>query len=181
MQISEESVPTLSWSKALISEAATLQDAIRNLNETTLQIALVVSSKRELIGTLTDGDIRRGLLRGMDLKSTVDAIINRTPLVGTPELGRETVLRLMQANKIHQLPIVDEGMRVVGLHLWDDLITPRKRANVMIVMAGGKGTRLRPHTESCPKPLLPVGGKPMLEHIVERAKAEGINHFVFAI
>jgi NDP-sugar pyrophosphorylase family protein len=87
----------------------------------------------------------------------------------------------MQANKIHQLPVIDERRRVLGLHLWDELIVPGHRPNLMIIMAGGQGTRLRPHTEHCPKPLLPVGGKPMLEHIIERAKSQGFERFVLAI
>jgi len=87
----------------------------------------------------------------------------------------------MQANRIHQLPVVNEKREVVGLHLLDELIAPKRRTNRMVIMAGGEGTRLRPHTENCPKPLLPVGGKPMLEHIIERACAEGFNHFSLAI
>jgi NDP-sugar pyrophosphorylase family protein len=77
--------------------------------------------------------------------------------------------------------VVDGERRVVGLHLWDALLAPERRANLMIVMAGGQGTRLRPHTENCPKPLLPVAGKPMLEHIVERAASQGFEHFLIAV
>lgn len=169
------------WRKALLPADATLQKAIRNLDETALQIALVISKDGVLVGTITDGDIRRGLLRGLDLNSSIDSIIHREPLVVPPRLGRDTVLQLMQANKVHQLPVVDEDRRVVGLHLWDEVIVPGLRPNLMVIMAGGQGTRLRPHTENCPKPLLPVGGKPMLEHIIERAKAEGFQRFVVAI
>lgn len=169
------------WKRALIPEAATLADVIRNLDQSALQIALVVTKQGALIGTATDGDVRRGLLRGLDLNSPVDSIVFRTPLVVPPELGREMVLQIMQANRIHQLPVVDEYRRVVGLHLWDTLMVPQQRRNLMVIMAGGQGTRLRPHTENCPKPLLPVGGKPMLEHIIERAKADGFGHFVLAV
>ncbi len=181
--VSESNKPILaeSWRKALLPADATLKQAIGNLDETALQIALVVSSDGTLIGSVTDGDIRRGLLRGLDLNSSIDAIIYREPLVVPPELGRDTALQLMQANKIHQLPVVDEHRRVVGLHLWDELMAPGQRPNLMVIMAGGQGTRLRPHTESCPKPLLPVGGKPMLEHIIVRARAEGFEHFVLAV
>jgi NDP-sugar pyrophosphorylase family protein len=87
----------------------------------------------------------------------------------------------MRANRIHQLPIVDDKRKVIGLHLLDDLIAPKKRTNVMIIMAGGRGTRLRPHTENCPKPLLQVNGKPMLEHIIDRARGDGIVRFVVAL
>jgi dTDP-glucose pyrophosphorylase len=169
------------WRKALLPAAATLQQAIRNLDESALQIAMVVSASDVLIGTLTDGDIRRGLLRGFDLNSSIEAIVFRDPLVVPPQLGRETVLQIMQANKIHKLPVVDADRRVVGLHLWDELIVPSELPNLMVIMAGGQGTRLRPQTEHCPKPLLPVSGKPILEHIIERAKAEGFRHFVLAI
>ena len=174
-------IPVELWRRAMIPADATLQHAIRNLNESTLQIALVASTDGMLVGTLTDGDVRRGLLRGLNLDSPIDTIINREPLVVPPQLGRDTVLQLMQANKIHQFPVVDEGRRVVGLHLWNELMAPSQRPNLMVIMAGGQGTRLRPHTENCPKPMLPVGGKPMLEHIIERAKAEGFQHFVLAI
>ena len=175
------SVPAKPWRKALLPGAATLQDAIVNLDVSALQIALVVSPDGILLGTLTDGDIRRGLIRGLDMSSSIEAIIQRDPLVAPPHLDRETVLQLMQANKVHQLPVVDADRRVVGLHVWDEMIAPRHRANLMVIMAGGQGTRLRPHTESCPKPLLPVGGKPMLEHIIERGRAEGFQRFVLAV
>lgn len=169
------------WRKALLRADATLQEGIRNLDQSALQIGLVVTPDGVLIGTLTDGDIRRGLLRGLNLTSAIDVIIHRDPLVVPPELSRDTVLQLMQANKIHQLPVVDEQRRVIGLHVWDELMAPSVRPNLMVIMAGGQGVRLRPHTEQCPKPLLPVGGKPMLEHIIERARAEGFRHFVLAI
>jgi dTDP-glucose pyrophosphorylase len=181
--VTEAATPpsTESWRKGLIPAVATLQETIRNLDQSGLQIALVVSADGVLLGTVTDGDIRRGLLRGLDLSSRVEAIMQREPLVVPPTLGREVVLQLMQANKFHQLPVVDEQRRIVGLHVWDNLLTPVKRPNLMVIMAGGQGTRLRPHTASCPKPLLAVGGKPMLEHIVLRARAEGFGQFVLAI
>jgi NDP-sugar pyrophosphorylase family protein len=87
----------------------------------------------------------------------------------------------MGANKIQQIPIVTELRQVVGVHLWDEITALPARSNLMIIMAGGMGTRLRPYTETCPKPLLPVAGKPMLEHIIERAKLEGFSHFVLAV
>ncbi len=169
------------WKNTLISEMATVAEVIRNLDESMMQITLVVKSDGCLAGTITDGDIRRGLLNGLNLNDSIESIINYEPLVVPPQINRETVLQLMQINKINQLPVVNENRCVMGLHSWNELISPGERTNLMVVMAGGKGTRLRPHTENCPKPLLPVGGKPMLEHIIERAKEEGFNNFILAI
>jgi hypothetical protein len=90
-------------------------------------------------------------------------------------------VRSMVANNIQQIPVVDESRQVVGLHLWDEIFTAPARSNLMVIIAGGQGTRLRPHTENCPKPMLPVAGKPMLEHIIIRAKAEGFQYFILAI
>ena len=165
---------------ALLNVAATLQQAIYCLNESSHQIVLVVNAEGELQGTLTDGDIRRGLLRGLTMESSIATLVNREPLVVPPQLGREAALQVMRANRVHQLPVVDEQRHVVGLFLLNELMAVAQRQNVMVIMAGGQGVRLRPHTETCPKPLLPVGGKPMLEHIIEAARADGFSRFALA-
>jgi dTDP-glucose pyrophosphorylase len=175
------SIPENLWRRVILSSDATVQEAIRNLNESSMKIVIVVNARGELEGTISDGDIRRGLLKGLDFNSSVTGVVHRNALVVPSTLGREMVLQLMRVNKIQQIPVVDEDQRVVGLHLWDELSTPPIRFNLMVIMAGGKGIRLRPFTENCPKPLVPVAGKPMLEHIIERAKLEGFNHFVLAI
>lgn len=169
------------WRKAILSSDATIQQVILNLDEVAIKIVLVVNEAGELEGTISDGDVRRGLLKGLDLNSSITSIIHRNSLVVPPEMTRDMVIQLMVANKIHQIPAVDENHHVVGLHLWDEIATLPVRPNIMVIMAGGKGTRLRPHTENCPKPMLHVAGRPMLEHIIERAKAEGFSHFVLAI
>ncbi len=169
------------WRQATLPPDSSIQEAIQNLDEIAIKIVLVVSEGGRLEGTISDGDIRRGLLRGLNLGSPISEIVHRNALVVPPGLGRDTVMQLMTANKIQQIPIVDERQHVVGLHLWDEVTTPAARPNTMVIMAGGKGTRLMPHTENCPKPLVPLAGKPMLEHIIDRAKAEGFSHFVLAI
>lgn len=169
------------WRQAMLPVNASIGQAIRNLNEVSIKIVLVTNEAGELEGTISDGDIRRGLLNGLDLNSPIDSVIHRNALVVPPDLARELVMRLMVANKVQQIPVVNEHNHVVGLHLWDEITTPPARSNLMIIMAGGKGTRLRPHTENYPKPLLPVAGKPMLEHIIERAKLDGFTHFLLAI
>jgi len=169
------------WHQAILPTSATIGQAIHNLNQVAIKIVMATDADGVLEGTVSDGDIRRGLLKGLDLHSPITDVIHRNALVVPPELGRELVKQLMAANKIQQIPVVNAQHHVVGLHLWDELTTLPTRPNLMVIMAGGLGTRLRPHTESCPKPLLPVAGKPMLEHIINRAKLEGFNHFVLAI
>ncbi|MDI1236100.1 MAG: nucleotidyltransferase family protein [Polaromonas sp.] len=169
------------WRQAILPVKTSIQHAIRSLDQASIKIVMVVNEAGELEGTISDGDIRRGLLKGLDLSSPIASVIHRNALVVTPEMGRDVVLQLMGANKIQQIPIVNELRQVVGVHLWDEITTLPARSNLMIIMAGGMGTRLRPYTETCPKPLLPVAGKPMLEHIIERAKLEGFSHFVLAV
>ena len=172
---------TEAWQRAMLPVSATIGQAIANLDQVAVKIVLVVNASGLLEGTISDGDIRRGLLKGLDLGSSITNVIHRNALVVSPNMERETVMQLMVANKIQQIPVVDEQRHVVGLHLWDQITTPQVRPNMMVIMAGGKGTRLRPHTENCPKPMLPLGDKPMLEHIIDRAMSQGFNHFMLAI
>lgn len=169
------------WQRAMLPVDATIGQAIANLDQVAVKIIMVVNANGLLEGTISDGDIRRGLLKGLDLGSPITDVIHRNALVVSPNMERETVMQLMVANKIQQIPVVDDQRHVVGLHLWDQITTPQARPNMMVIMAGGKGTRLRPHTEHCPKPMLPVGDKPMLEHIIDRAMSHGFNHFMLAI
>ena len=169
------------WKQTILSSTATIAEAIQNLNKTGVKIILVTNQLGALEGTISDGDVRRGLLKGLDVNSSIKHIVHRNALVVPVELSRDLVMQLMAANKIQQIPIVDKSHRVVGLHLWNELATTSKRENIMVIMAGGMGKRMRPYTEDCPKPLLQVSGKPMLQHIIERSKLEGFSQFVIAI
>lgn len=173
--------PDKSWRKSVLPVESTIHQAIDCLDKQGIKIVLVVSSDGQLHGTISDGDIRRGLLKGLSLESSISTVMWRNPLVVPTGMGIDSVQQIMFANKIHQIPVVDENRCLVGLHLWDEIVAPPARPNLMVIMAGGKGTRLRPHTDNCPKPLLPVAGKPMLEHIIERAKLEGFQNFLLAV
>jgi dTDP-glucose pyrophosphorylase len=169
------------WQATLLSPTRKIHDAIESLNSSSLQIVLVVDDDGRLIGTVTDGDVRRGLLRGVSLSENVLEIIQRESLVVPPQMSYDTALHLMRANRIRQLPIVDHDRRVVGLYLWDQAPTSAARPNTMVIMAGGMGTRLLPHTQTIPKPMVQIGQKPMLEHIIDRAVVEGFRHIVLAV
>lgn len=169
------------WRSAVLPLTASIHDAVINLEQVEIQIVLVLNELGQLEGTICDGDIRRGLLRGLDLSSSVDNILFRSPLVVPDGIDRGLILQMMTANKIRQIPVVDENRRVIGLHLWHDIMFPQSRSNTIVIMAGGIGSRLRPHTETCPKPMLEVSGRPMLEHIIRRAALQGFNRFVLAV
>ena len=169
------------WRSAVLHEDAQIEHAIRNLEETGYQIVLVTSPDGKFLGTLTDGDIRRGMLAGLALTTPIKQMINPKPLIAPVEVSRETVLHIMHANKIHQIPVVDAQGQLVGLHIWSTVITTNQRPNTLVIMAGGMGKRLRPYTDACPKPMLRVAGKPMLEHIIERAKLNGFSNFIISV
>ncbi len=169
------------WCAAVLGLGATVEEGIRNLDDSHLQIVLVLGDRGDLVGTLTDGDIRRGLLRGVGLQDAIDGLINTDPLVATLDVGQEAVRHMMVEHRIHEIPVVDSDRRVVGLHTWSAVSVGGERTNLMVIMAGGEGRRLRPLTEVCPKPMLPIGGRPMLELIIESAVADGFRRFVLAI
>jgi len=181
MMIDTNSNKNLPWYQTTILINSTIEQAVQILNQVGLKIVLITDKNGVLQGTISDGDIRRGLMNGLTLSSPIEKIINYQPLIVPPGIKRKTVIQLMTVNKIQQIPIVNEEMKVVGLHSWDEVSVTNIRANIMVIMAGGKGTRLHPQTENCPKPMIKVSGKPILEHIINRAIAEGFVNFILAI
>ena len=169
------------WRLAVVRVDATIEAAVRSLNDSAIQIALVVGAGDVLEGTITDGDVRRGLLRGLTLGSPLREIMRQDAFVVTEAMSRDAALELMLANNVRHLPVVDAKRRIVGLHSVSELTSSPVLENTVVLMAGGLGMRLRPLTEQCPKPLLPVNGRPMLEHIIRRARAEGFRRFCVAV
>ena len=169
------------WKKTLLQPNTLIKDAIKVLSNASLRIVLIVDEDLTLLGTVTDGDIRRGLLKSLTINSPISEVLNREPIVVTENFPKEEVLKIMTANRVFQIPVVDKDFRLVDLRLWEVLSSPAARDNTMVIMAGGKGTRLLPKTEKIPKPMLRLGQKPILEHIIERAKVEGFSRFILAI
>jgi dTDP-glucose pyrophosphorylase len=169
------------WKKTLLSPLGSIGDAIKILNDTALRIVLIADSDLKLVGTVTDGDIRRGLLRDLTLASPISEVTNTKPIVVPQKFAREVVLEIMSSHKVFQIPVVDEGLKLVGLHVRNEQNTHAARDNVVVIMAGGKGTRLLPKTEKIPKPMALISGRPILAHIIEKACSEGFTQIYLSL
>jgi dTDP-glucose pyrophosphorylase len=164
-----------------ITVDTTIKQALKVISDGAVQIALVVDKKGRLLGTLTDGDIRNGLLKGLNLKSPIKEIYFKKPIIAKKSDSREKLLKISLSNKIHQIPIVDKNNKVISIYILEELIKPKINSNEVVIMAGGKGMRLRPLTKNIPKPMLKVGNKPILEIIVEKFKESGYKNFVICV
>ena len=155
--------------------------ALQIIDQGAAQIALVVDDHGHLLGTLTDGDVRRGLLHGETLETPVERLMNRQFRYVRCGEDQAEVLEMMRRESLCHIPVLDAKGRVVEILLLQELIAPAQLPNPVVIMAGGKGTRLRPQTEYCPKPMLPVDGKPMLEILLEQCIASGFRQFYLSV
>ena len=167
--------------KIKITRDETIKRALEVISDGAFQIAIVVDKKGKLVGTLTDGDIRSGFLKGLNINSSVKSIVNKNPIIIKKTETKEKLLKIALSNKIHQIPVVDKNDKVIGIHIIEELITPKDKSNKVVIMAGGRGMRLRPLTKNIPKPMLKVGNKPILQTIVEKFKESGYENFVICV
>ena len=165
----------------MISQADLIRKAIEKIDSGSLQIVIVTDEKKKLLGTITDGDVRRAILKGISVDQPARKIMNCSPVIAHPNDSKETILTMMRSKVVRQIPIVDEEGKVVGLEFFDFLIKPQKLNNTVVLMVGGLGTRLRPLTNDCPKPLLKIGNKPILETILERFIEHGFSKFYLSV
>jgi len=169
------------WAAIMLGEADSFAAALDLMNRGGFQLALVRRADGRMAGMVTDSDIRKALLRGITLEQPVAAVMNTSPLVVSPELGEAEAHQLMLLNHFFHLPVVDGSGKLVGLHVAEHLRTPEQRSETLVIMAGGRGQRLMPLTATTPKPMLPLHGRPILEHIIERAKREGFVQVVISV
>jgi len=165
----------------LLEPSATIGQAIAAIEASDVKIALVIDNEHRLLGTITDGDVRRGFLKGLGLDSAARDVMNASPITAQAGDSLERFRALMARTYRRQLPLLDGENRVVGIVDENDFTEPATRENLVFVLAGGLGTRLRPLTESHPKPMLAVAGKPILERILEGFIAAGFHHFCFSL
>jgi len=169
------------WRQLLILPSTSLRDAISCIDRGNVQIALVADERGTLLGTVTDGDVRRGLLRGLTLTDPATAVMNRTPVTARADEDRGAILALMKRRLVHQVPLLDDRGALAGLETLDELLQPGRRETPVVLLAGGLGMRLRPLTEDVPKPMLRIGEKPILESILGSFIEYGFCRFFIAV
>jgi dTDP-glucose pyrophosphorylase len=165
-----------------ISTDATILEALRAIEGGGEAIVFVRDGSGRIIGTLTDGDIRRAILRGAELDSrSIPGTMRRDFVWAAPETGRAEVLDLMRARQIEQIPVLDAGGRLCGLHTMRQLISMALRPSVVVILAGGRGSRLHPITETIPKPMVSVAGRPILERLILHLMSCGFRRFALSV
>ena len=166
------------WKDVAIYTHQSIRDALEIINTQALQVALVVDKQEKLQGVVTDGDIRRGLLSNLTLDAKVASVMNIFPTTAPPNTPKHKLISLMERKSILAVPLVEDG-RVVGLETLKSVLIKPHYENPVLIMAGGFGTRLRPLTDNCPKPMLKVGNKPLLEMtILNFSKAGFVNFYI---
>ena len=169
------------WKSTLIDPDRTIRQALDALDKSSLQVVMVVDSQDRLLGMVTDGDVRRAILKNTSLDAPVREIMFTDFTAASTGDSRENLIRLMREKEIRHVPVLDDQGRVIDLKVLLDMVGRSRRDNLVVLMAGGLGTRLAPLTEDCPKPLLKVGGRPILEIILQSFKEYGFHRFLLSV
>lgn len=165
----------------IVKESSSVIEVLKIIDESSKQLALVVDENNKLLGTISDGDIRRALLKKISLNESIKNIYFKKPTIASINDSREEIINLCKIKKIHQIPIVDNKGNLIGIEVLNELISNKKKSNKVILMVGGLGTRLHPLTEKTPKPMLEVGKKPILLTIVEKFAEYGYSDIVMCV
>ena len=171
----------------IVNISTSIREAMQSLDKNAEKCLLVVDNHLKLLGTLTDGDIRRSILMGENLSEDISNSYNKHPLIVTQDMYDEGMLRDIFTNKkINLIPIVDKENRLVDYVAWSQIGGIKKDEGALfgvpvVVMAGGKGTRMEPFTSVLPKPLLPINGTPIIEHIIESFTSVGCENFYLTV
>ncbi len=164
----------------IIGKNASVKETMEVIDKGAKRIALVVENGK-LIATVSDGDIRRALLDGYGIDNPIKQIMNNSPIVAFENETKEQILQKATSHKIYQIPIVDDNGELIDLKFVDELLSTKSYPNRVVLMAGGLGTRLRPLTNKVPKPLLKVGGKPIIQTIIENFSKQGFRDFILSV
>lgn len=169
------------FAQLVIAQRASIREAMQAIQANGREVVLVRDETGRIVGLVSDGDIRRGLLAGLTLEAGAAEVMTRDFFTVSPGDDRAAVLDIMKAHLFEHVPVLDGERRLVAVHFLRDLIGATSKPNVAVVMAGGKGTRLRPVTETIPKPMVEVAGRPMLERIVLHLVGHGVRKIYLAV
>jgi len=169
------------YQKILLQKASTIKEALEVIDKGAMRIAIVLDEDEKVVGTLSDGDIRRGLLDGLSLNSSIENLYFKEPTLANINDSKEVIIQKALRKQIYQIPVVDDDGRLVKVEEISKLLKTKARTNRVILMAGGLGTRLHPLTEDIPKPLLKVGNKPILETIIENFAKYGFINITISV
>ena len=169
------------WKEAVCSQNESLEALLKKVDSAGTQMGFVLDNAQKLVGIVSDGDVRRALLRGENLTTPIENVMNRNPKTSHVNLSRSDLIAILEKNSIQHLPILNDHGVLVDVITKSDLNSFRTRENLVVIMAGGLGTRLMPLTEDRPKPLIEIGGKPILETIIDIAAEQGFRNFLIAV
>jgi dTDP-glucose pyrophosphorylase len=174
------------FKQALISPEMPFKEALKQMNNSALQVLVVTDQQNRILGVVTDGDMRRGIVNNIGFNEPVKLIMNPSPKTILHPVNKKKALKLMQEYGIKHIPVTNEQNEVVGMVLWSDFLNDGKvnyspKNNPVVIMAGGKGTRLDPFTKILPKPLIPIGDKPIIDVIMKNFKKYGFNDFIISL
>jgi len=167
--------------KVTLSKNATIKEAFEVIDKGAMRIAIIVDDENKVIGTISDGDARRGLLKGYTLENSIEELYFKTPTLGYITDSKEEIIKKAISKKLYQVPIVDQDDKFIYVEDLATLLQRRIRRNKVVLMAGGLGTRLRPLTNDIPKPLLQIGGKPILETIIQNFVKYGFVDIIISV
>ena len=167
--------------KLFVKSDSSIKNALSIIEHGKIKLALVVDNNNRLIGTLSDGDIRRGLLENQDLDQKIESIYCLTPFVANINDTKQYIIDLCISNQINQIPVLDNNNQIIRLEVLNDLLSKKKYDNTVILMVGGLGTRLMPITQNTPKPMLKIGDKPILQTIVEQIHNCGFSNIIMCV
>lgn len=166
----------------LVRENASVIDVMETIDRNATGVAVVADERRKLLGTITDGDIRRAILAKLDLFTPVSHLLDRRDIKRNPHTitapvgtSHAELIRIMNDHTIRQIPLVDGEGRVRDVALLSELVKEYELPMTAVVMAGGFGKRLMPLTRDTPKPMLPVGDRPLLERIIGQLSECGVR------
>ncbi len=174
------------YKQILIGPNIPLIEALKQMDEAALQVLVVVDDGDRLLGVVTDGDVRRGIINGVGFQEPVSTIMNAGAITLPSPVDKNRAIELMKRYEIRHIPVVGKENKVVGLLLWKDFlnngeVSYASKNTVVVIMAGGEGTRLQPFTKILPKPLIPVGERPIIDTVMDNFKRHGFHRFLISL